>query len=87
MITDSISLHMHLQRAQEHLAEAAQLRQLHDHWQQRGALPYTLRALPYTLRALRHDARALRRLAAAAHARARQCLGQIFTTDIEGAAA
>ena len=84
MITDSISLHMHLQRAQEHLAEAAQLRQLHDHWPQRGALPYTL---PYTLRALRHDARALRRLAAAAHARARQCLGQIFTTDIEGAAA
>ena len=80
MITDSISLHMHLQRAQEHLAEAAQLRQLHDHWQQRGALPYTLRAL-------HHDARALRRLAAAAHARARQCLGQIFTTDIEGAAA
>ena len=80
MITDSISLHMHLQRAQEHLAEAAQLRQLHDHWQQRGALPYTLRAL-------RHDARALRRLAAAAHACARQCLGQIFTTDIEGAAA
>ena len=77
MITDSISLHMHLQRAQEHLAEAAQL---HDHWQQRGALPYTLRAL-------RHDARALRRLAAAAHACARQCLGQIFTTDIEGAAA
>ena len=77
MITDSISLHMHLQRAQEHLAEAAQLRQLHDHWQQRGALPYTLR----------HDARALRRLAAAAHARARQCLGQVFTTDIEGAAA
>ena len=73
MITDSISLHMHLQRAQEHLAEAAQLRQLHDHWQQRGALPYTLHAL--------------RRLAAAAHARARQCLGQIFTTDIEGAAA
>ena len=80
MITDSISLHMHLQRAQEHLAEAAQLRQLHDHWQQRGALPNTLLAL-------RHDARALRRLAAAAHARARQCLGQIFTTDIEGAAA
>ena len=27
MITDSISLHMHLQRAQEHLAEAAQLRE------------------------------------------------------------
>ena len=80
MITDSISLHMHLQRAQEHLAEAAQLRQLHDHWQQRGALPYTLAAL-------RHDARALRRMAAAAQARARQCLGQIFTTDIEGAAA
>ena len=87
MITDSISLHMHLQRAQEHLAEAAQLRQLHDHWQQRGALPYTLHALRHDARALRHDARALRRLAAAAHARARQCLGQIFTTDIEGAAA
>ena len=80
MITDSISLHMHLQRAQEHLAEAAQLRQLHDHWQQRGALPYTLHAL-------RHDARALRRLAAQAHDRARHCLGQVFTTDIEGAAA
>ena len=87
MITDSISLHMHLQRAQEHLAEAAQLRQLHDHWQQRGALPYTLRALRHDARALRHDARALRRLAAAAHARARQCLGQVFATDIEGAAA